>query len=167
MSNEIYNPSRRDFLKGVTIGAGGYAFGSMLIHPKEAMAQSRPSGKMMLCMHQNTSRGAGYRKSLEGWAKAGIKYVELTDGMLDEFVKTDTLAAAKNVLADLGLTAVSASAVLEDVLRRRQSVGFDEFVQHPVREFDVFDARLRPTFEGLTVSRSPRCVLVHTQHHLA
>ena len=71
MSNEIHNPSRRDFLKGVTIGAGGYAFGSMLIHPKEAEAQSRPSGKMELCMHQNTSRGAGYRKSLEGWAKDG------------------------------------------------------------------------------------------------
>ena len=40
MSNEIYNPSRRDFLKGVAIGAGGYALGSSLIHPKEAMAQS-------------------------------------------------------------------------------------------------------------------------------
>jgi hypothetical protein len=40
MSNEIYNPSRRDFLKGVVIGAGGYALGSSLIHPKEAMAQS-------------------------------------------------------------------------------------------------------------------------------
>ena len=40
MSNEMYNPSRRDFLKGVAIDAGGYAFGSMLIHPKEAMAQS-------------------------------------------------------------------------------------------------------------------------------
>ena len=40
MSNQIYDPSRRDFLKGVVIGAGGYAFGSMLIHPKEAMGQS-------------------------------------------------------------------------------------------------------------------------------
>ena len=40
MSRQIYNPSRRDFLKGVAIGTGGYAFGSMLIHPKEAMAQS-------------------------------------------------------------------------------------------------------------------------------
>ncbi len=40
MSNEIYDPKRRDFLKGVVIGAGGLAFGSMLIHPKEAMAQS-------------------------------------------------------------------------------------------------------------------------------
>ena len=43
MSNEIYNPSRRDFLKGVMIGAGGYAFGSMLIHPREVMGQSKES----------------------------------------------------------------------------------------------------------------------------
>jgi hypothetical protein len=40
MSNEIHTPSRRDFLKGVVIGAGGYAFGSTLIQPNEAMAQS-------------------------------------------------------------------------------------------------------------------------------
>jgi hypothetical protein len=40
MSSDIYNPDRRYFLKGVVIGAGGYAFGSMLIDPKEAMGQS-------------------------------------------------------------------------------------------------------------------------------
>ena len=40
MSNEIYSPSRRGFLKGLAVGAGGYALGSMLIHPKEAMGQS-------------------------------------------------------------------------------------------------------------------------------
>jgi hypothetical protein len=40
MSNKIHNPSRRDVLKGMMLGAGGYAFGSMLIHPKEAMGQS-------------------------------------------------------------------------------------------------------------------------------
>src|SRR5437764_682534 len=64
-------------------------------------------------MHR--SRAAGYRKSLEGWAKAGIKYVELTDTMLDEFLKTDSLAAAKSVVTDLGLTPVSSAAVLPDV----------------------------------------------------
>lgn len=79
------------------------------------MSQSGASGKMTLCIHQNTSRGAGYRKSLEGWAKAGIKYVEITDAMLDEFLKTDTIAAAKSVLTDLGLTPVSAAAVLQDI----------------------------------------------------
>jgi len=70
---------------------------------------------MTLCIHQNTSRAAGYRKSLEGWAKAGIKNVELTDVMLEEFLKTDTLGAAKSILTDLGLTPVSAAAVLQDV----------------------------------------------------
>ncbi len=40
MGSEIYNPSRRDFLKGVVIGAGGYALGSSIMPQKEAMAQS-------------------------------------------------------------------------------------------------------------------------------
>src|ERR1700704_3674376 len=46
-------------------------------------------GKMSLCIHQNTSMAAGYRKSLEGWAKAGVKNVEITDRLLDDFLKTD------------------------------------------------------------------------------
>jgi 2-keto-myo-inositol isomerase len=72
------------------------------------------SGKMVLSLHQNTSRAAGYRKSLEGWAKAGVKNVELTDVMLDEFLKTDDLAAARRVVTDLGLTPVSCASVLPD-----------------------------------------------------
>lgn len=67
---------------------------------------SAASGKMALCMHQNTSAAAGYRKSLEGWARAGIKNVELTNTLLDEFLKTESLAAARRVYTDLGLTAV-------------------------------------------------------------
>src|SRR6516164_9015435 len=61
---------------------------------------------MMLAMHQTTSAGAGYRKSLEGWSRAGIKYVELSNVLLDEFLKTEDLAAARRVLTDLGLTPV-------------------------------------------------------------
>lgn len=80
-----------------------------------AMAQPTRPGKMTLSIHQNTSRAAGYRKSLEGWAKAGIRFVEVTDVMLDEFLKTDTVAAATRVLTDLGLTPVSAAAVLPDI----------------------------------------------------
>lgn len=64
-------------------------------------------GKMTLAMHQNTSAAAGYRRSLEGWAKAGIRQVEITNTLLDEFLKTDSLAAARRVLTDLGLTPVS------------------------------------------------------------
>src|SRR5437899_7141688 len=93
---------------------------TMLIAPfaislaETLMGQTAASGKMLLSIHQNTSRAAGYRKSLEGWAKAGIKNVELTDAMLDEFLKTDDLAAAKRVVTDLGLTPVSCASVLPD-----------------------------------------------------
>lgn len=72
------------------------------------------SGKMVLSLHQNTSVGAGYRGSLEGWAKAGIKHVEITDRLLDDFLKTDNIAAAKRVITDNGLTLVSSAAVLQD-----------------------------------------------------
>jgi 2-keto-myo-inositol isomerase len=73
------------------------------------------NGKMTLCMHQGTSRAAGYRKSLEGWAKAGIKNVELSDTMLEDFLKTDNIQAAGRVFKDLGLTAVSSQTVLPDL----------------------------------------------------
>lgn len=76
--------------------------------------KSKAGGKMTLCLHQNTSAGAGYRKSLEGWARAGIKEVELVSSMLDEFLKTEDLAAARKVVTDLGLTAVSCSPGLSD-----------------------------------------------------
>src|SRR6478752_3355345 len=67
------------------------------------------AGKMSLAIHQNTSAAAGYRRSLEGWARAGIKNVEITAALLDEFLKTDSLAAARRVMTDLGLTPVSAA----------------------------------------------------------
>jgi sugar phosphate isomerase/epimerase len=69
-------------------------------------AVSAAEKKMTLAIHQNTSAGAGYRESLEGWSRAGIKYVELTSVLLDEFMKTDSLAAARRVFTDLGLTPV-------------------------------------------------------------
>ncbi len=70
------------------------------------MAASR---KMTLSIHQNTSAAAGYRRSLEGWARAGIRNVEITAQLLDDFLKTDSLAAAKRVLTDNGLTPVSSA----------------------------------------------------------
>ena len=66
-------------------------------------------GKMTLGLHHNTSSGAGYQASLEGWARAGITNVEIAGNLLDAFLKTESLAAAKRVLTDNGLTAVSAS----------------------------------------------------------
>ena len=64
-------------------------------------------GKMTLALHQNTSSRAGFRGSLEGWAKAGVKQVELTNNLIDAFLKSDTLASARRLVGDLGLTPVS------------------------------------------------------------
>ncbi|MEP6962803.1 MAG: sugar phosphate isomerase/epimerase family protein, partial [Acidobacteriota bacterium] len=72
-------------------------------------------GKMVLSIHQTTSRNAGYQGSLEGWAKAGIKYVEIESGALDGFLKTETIETARKVITDLGLTPVSGAAVLADI----------------------------------------------------
>ena len=63
--------------------------------------------KMTLSMHQFTSARAGYRKSLEAWAQAGIRNVEPAAGLLDDFLKTDSLASAKRILTDNGLKVVS------------------------------------------------------------
>ena len=78
-------------------------------------AQSPGEGRMLLGLHQNTSSGAGYQGSLEGWAQAGIRYVELNDRLLDEFLENESLQTAGRVLTDLGLTPVSAAAALPDL----------------------------------------------------
>ena len=81
---------------------------SVLLTPVALMAARAASAAgMTLAIHQNTSAGAGYRGSLEGWAKAGVRNVEITNTLLDGFLKTDSLPAAKRVLTDNGLTAVS------------------------------------------------------------
>jgi 4-hydroxyphenylpyruvate dioxygenase len=83
----------------------------MLVTPVAMMAATRAfaAGSMSLAIHQNTSAASGYRTSLEGWARAGIKNVELTAALLDEFLKTESLATARRVLTDNGLTPVSAA----------------------------------------------------------
>ena len=94
---------------------------SMLLTPlaaslaRVATAQSADPGKMLLAMHQNTSSGAGFRGSLEGWSRAGIRYVELGSPQLQGFLENDTLPAARRLLEDLDLTPVSAAVVLQDI----------------------------------------------------
>jgi len=91
---------------------------TMLLTPVALIATRTVSaaGKMTLAIHQSTSAGAGYRKSLEGWSRAGIKYVELTRTLLDEFLKTDSLAAARRVFTDLGLTPVQGATGVTGLL---------------------------------------------------
>jgi 2-keto-myo-inositol isomerase len=84
----------------------------MLASPLALMAvrEASAAGKMALALHQQTSAAAGYRSALEGWSRAGIKNVELTAASVDAFLKTDSLAAARRLLTDLGLTPVSSAS---------------------------------------------------------
>jgi sugar phosphate isomerase/epimerase len=84
---------------------------AMLMSPAALLGAGsvQPAGKMTLALHHNTSARAGYRASLEGWAKAGIRQVEIAGNLLDAFLKTESLATARRVLTDNGLTPVSAS----------------------------------------------------------
>ena len=82
---------------------------------EEAILSESADGSMRLCMHQNTSRGAGFRGSLEGWSRAGIRNVELNDRMLDAFLESDPLGGAHSLLADLGMTAVCGAAIVRDL----------------------------------------------------
>jgi sugar phosphate isomerase/epimerase len=70
---------------------------------------------MVLSIHQNTSSGSGFRETLTGWSKAGIKYVELADTKVDQWLRggTETLASGKRLIGDLGLTPVSSAAVIQ------------------------------------------------------
>jgi sugar phosphate isomerase/epimerase len=67
-------------------------------------------------MHQFTSAGAGYRRSLEGWAKAGITHVEPAANLLDDFLKSDSMASAKRILTDNALQVVSGAAGVTGLL---------------------------------------------------
>jgi 2-keto-myo-inositol isomerase len=77
----------------------------LLLAPVLQLRSASP--KMTLCIHQTTSLAAGYRKSLEGYARAGIKNVEVIGPHVDAFAKIEGLPAARSLLSDLGLTAVS------------------------------------------------------------
>src|SRR2546427_687717 len=68
---------------------------SALLSSSAALAAR--SGSMPLCLHQTTSAAAGYRRSLEGYAKAGIRYVEVIPQHVLEFVKQDGMPAALNL----------------------------------------------------------------------
>jgi 2-keto-myo-inositol isomerase len=82
--------------------------------PAVMQAQSRSSspakpGAMFVCMHEATSDKFDFRAAMEGWAKAGIRAVEPNLVKVREFAQKESPAAARRLLDDLGLKAVSSS----------------------------------------------------------
>ena len=105
-------PSRRGFLKGLAAGAGGYALGSFLIHPKETMGQSIEGNLEKVSMETRWNIVTG---GLVSWQVSYFKRLLDTEGRekLLEFTKKQSSAngAGSKGLADrLGLTGNDAKA---------------------------------------------------------
>ncbi|MFN7938203.1 MAG: sugar phosphate isomerase/epimerase family protein [Bryobacteraceae bacterium] len=79
--------------------------------PAAASAAFAAKSGFALCIHQTTNLNAGFRKSLEGYAKAGIRFAEIIPQHYDEFVNKEGAAAAKRLMSDLGIKPVSSGGV--------------------------------------------------------
>src|SRR5438445_3383363 len=70
---------------------------------------ARSDGSMFVCMHEASSDRFDFRTAMEGWARAGIRAVEPNLTKVREFTQKESVAAARRLLDDLGLKAVSSS----------------------------------------------------------
>src|SRR5437667_6191167 len=74
-----------------------------------AFMQTNASWSLVVCMHETSSERFDFRTAMEGYAKAGIRAVEPALTKVREFAQKESPAAAKRLLDDLGLKAVSSS----------------------------------------------------------
>ncbi len=111
--------NRREFMALSTVPVLAAAAGN-------ALSQSSPAGNdWVVSMHQISSAGHDFRTAVEGWARAGIKFVEPDLVKAREFEQSQGRGAAKRLLNDLGLTVVSSSNQLfleESGPRRAQAI---------------------------------------------
>jgi sugar phosphate isomerase/epimerase len=74
-----------------------------------AFMQTKVSRSLVVCMHETSSERFDFRTAMEGYAKAGIRAVEPALTKVREFAEKESPAAARRLLDDLGLKAVSSS----------------------------------------------------------
>jgi 4-hydroxyphenylpyruvate dioxygenase len=105
---------RREFIH--TVGAGAVAW-SLPRHVQGspelvagAQARTNPAtGGLFVCIHQASTSRYDFKTSVEGIAKAGVRAVEVDIAKVQEFAKTESVAAAKRLMDDLGVRPVSSS----------------------------------------------------------
>src|SRR5438477_12819901 len=68
---------------------------------------------MFVCMHEASSARFDFKTAMEGYAKAGIRAVEPDLTKVREYAQKESPAAARRLLDDLGLRAVSSSNQLQ------------------------------------------------------
>jgi 2-keto-myo-inositol isomerase len=74
-----------------------------------ALAQTAGASPLFVCMHEASSAGFDFRAAMEGYAKAGIRAVEVMLTKVREFGEKESPATARRLLQDLGLRPVSCS----------------------------------------------------------
>jgi len=67
------------------------------------------TGRMFVSMHEASSGSFDFKTAMEGYARAGIRAVEPDLTKVREFAMKESAAAARKLLDDLGLKAVSSS----------------------------------------------------------
>lgn len=115
---------RRNFLKSAAGGAGaaftwlasGNPAAGLPARPVLAGVSGRPPGAgetvpspahFTPCINQATTMKADYRTAMDAYAKAGFRQVELWLESVEPFLQKEPAAAARRVMADLGIEPVS------------------------------------------------------------
>ena len=102
---------RRQFFKSAAAGA---ALASL---PSEARAAPDKS-PFVPCINQATTRKTDFKVAMEAYSKAGFRVVELWLDSVTPFVATESVAAARRVMADYGIIARSACCECENIFLR-------------------------------------------------
>jgi sugar phosphate isomerase/epimerase len=103
--------NRREFLS-IAAAAPAVVAAAEPLAASQAARGATAAGQMFVCMHEASSAGFDFKPAMEGYAKAGIRAVELTLPKLTEFTSKESPAVARRLLGDLGLRAVSCGSVL-------------------------------------------------------
>jgi hypothetical protein len=144
MKSDLVETGRRAFLKGLAIGAGGYALGSHLIHPQAAMGQSIPEYLDRIPMEMRWRIASNSTVINEvNWAKALLdkegreKFLEIRK----RFSPAGG-ASAKKLAESLGLTgndAKSAAAIIPAMV----AVYYGPQQKYEIEENSTEKARVR------------------------
>src|SRR5882672_3524678 len=114
---------RREFVALSALPVLERALGAGRAEAQSSVAAA--GGGMFVCMHEATSADHDFRTAMEGYARAGVRAVEVDLVKVREFVGAGSPEKARRFLSDLGLKPVSSSNQLfldEPGERRAQAI---------------------------------------------
>lgn len=107
---------RRDLIKSAVAGTGAVLARVQLAKP--AGTSPLPAHPFTPCINQATPMKADFKTSMDAYSKAGFRQVELWLDSVNPFLGKNSVAVAKRVMADLGLSPRSSCCECEDLFFR-------------------------------------------------